>query len=318
MESPVVGTLVLFFLRAIAWFYYFQPRQLKRLFGRALGSLLRRLSIRAKIVEQNLLYAFPDSAQKREELFRESYVHFGNLIFEVLLLLGPMKRFIQKNADLSGIEYWRDAKKQGKGVIFLASHLGNWEVMAAAGAFLGGIDLLMVTKHLKPEWLHQAIESGRRKLGVEATYEPRTLKDVLRHLKRNGTIGFVLDQYAGPPVGVRVPVFGIPVGTSTAIAALAKRTGAVVLSVVNYRSLDGRWKVEIGPPVEWQQVDRPQQGGIAENSTYELALNTASYSARLEKDIYTHPGQWLWTHRRFKGDLQPLRPGEWYEGRARA
>jgi KDO2-lipid IV(A) lauroyltransferase len=150
---------------------------------------------------------------------------------------------------------------------------------------------MIVTKHLKPEWLHRAIEAGRARCGVQATYEPRTLKDVLAHLKRNGTVGFVLDQYAGPPVGVRVPFFGVPVGTMTAIAMLARRTGAKVVPVVNYREPDGRHVVSIRPALEWIPAKDPSE---------ELAVNTARYAEEMERDIREHPGQWLWIHRRWK------------------
>jgi KDO2-lipid IV(A) lauroyltransferase len=271
---------------------------------------LRSLKLRSRVVEQNLSIAYKDAPSKRSEIFRQAYVHLGTLSLEILLLLGPMKRYVLAESELEGIEHWRAAKAQGKGVMFLASHVGNWEVMAATGALKGGIDLMLVTKHLKPEWLHQAIEKGRARCGVSATYEPRTLKDVLSKLKKNGTVGFVLDQYAGPPIGVRVPVFGVPVGTTTAIATLAKRTGAVVLPVVNFRTPEGGWKVVIREPLEW--VSRE------DDSPRELAENTARYAAELEGDIYAHPEQWLWIHRRFKGDLGPLRPGEWSEARARS
>jgi lauroyl/myristoyl acyltransferase len=54
-----------------------------------------------------------------------------------------------------------------------------------------------------------------------------------------------------------------------------------------------------------------------EDASFELADNTAAYSREAESDIYAHPDQWLWIHRRFKGDLGALRPGEWRQGRAR-
>jgi len=128
-------------------------------------------------------------------------------------------------------------------------------------------------------------------------------------LKANGTVGFVLDQYAGPPVGIRVPVFGIPVGTQSALALLVKRTESVVLPVSNY--WDEKLKkqiVEISGPVEWIQDENPDQ---------ELGLNTQNYAKQVEKAILAHPEQWLWVHRRFKGDLTPMRLGEWEQGRAR-
>lgn len=312
MESPIVGFLILGMLRSLAWLYAVQPHVLRRFWGDSLGACLRRAGFRARVIRQNLEIAYKDSPEEQARLFKEAYAHFGNLTLEILMLLAPgdtMKRYVLRNAELIGVEHWREAKARGKGVLFLASHVGNWEIMAATGALHGGMDLMLVTKHLKPEWLHRAIEHGRERCGVRATYEPRTLKDVLGSLKRNGTVGFVLDQYAGPPVGVRVPVFGVPVGTTTAVALLAKRTGAAVLPVVNYRTPGGRWRVVIEPAMSWAAAD---------DSTYELASNTARYAAEKEKDILGHPEQWTWTHRRFKGDLGPLRDGEWSGGRARS
>jgi KDO2-lipid IV(A) lauroyltransferase len=266
-----------------------------------------------------LEFAFPHDEKKREYLFREAYRHLGRLVFEILCLLGPMKSFVLKYSELRGLENWKQAHEAGKGVIFLASHVGNWEIMAATGAVFGGMDLMIVTKHLKPEWLHQAIEKGRAACGVSATYEPRTLRDVLAHLKKGGTVGFVLDQYAGPPVGVRVPVFGIPVGTTSAVAMLARRTGAAVVPVVNYRKPDGRFVTEIRPALTWQKADSKmgQSSPGQDDTAWEIAVNTAYYAQVLERDIDDHPEQWLWIHRRFKGDLSPLRDGEWLEGRAR-
>jgi KDO2-lipid IV(A) lauroyltransferase len=293
----------------VAWGYALQPAWLRQGWGKSIGVLLRALKLRRGVVEQNLGIAFKDEPGRRAALQKDAYTHLGSLGLEILMLLGPMKRYVMRNSELVGVEHWREAKARGKGVLFLASHVGNWEVMAATGAIKGGMDLMLVTKHLKPEWLHQAIERGRARCGVRATYEPRTLKDVLSHLKKNGTVGFVLDQYAGPPVGVRVPVFGVPVGTTTAVATLARRTGATVLPVVNYREPGGRWKVVIRPPMAWS---------ASEDAAYELAANTARYAAEIERDIYAHPEQWLWIHRRFKGELGPLRDGEWSDGRARS
>ena len=306
-SAPILGLLAL-----LGWAYYLMPQFARRAWGASFGILLRLLGLRAPVVWQNLQLAYPDSMPgaeaSRKSLYRASYSHLARIILEVTMLFGPMQRYATRRAILRGNENWKAAKARGKGVIFLASHVGNWEVMAATGALQGGIDIILVTKHLKPEWLHRAIERRRLRCNVRATYEPRTLRDVLRHLKDNGTVGFVLDQYAGPPVGVRVPVFGVPVGTTTAIAMIAKRTGAAVLPVVNYRTPDSRWVVQIRPALEWT---------AHEDAHVELAINTARFAEEIERDIRAHPEQWLWIHRRFKGDLSPLRPDEWAHGRIR-
>jgi KDO2-lipid IV(A) lauroyltransferase len=106
-----------------------------------------------------------------------------------------------------------------------------------------------------------------------------------------------------------VPFFGVPVGTISAVAVVAKRTGAPVLPVVNYRDpVRGRYVVEIHPPLAWKTHEDPD---------FEIAQNTAHYSEVLEGHIRQYPEQWLWTHRRFKGDLSPLRENEWSSGRSR-
>lgn len=281
------------------------PRSVQLAMGCALGSLLRTLGYRRKVVEANASRAFGDSVPTG--FIEKTYSELGKLFLEILYLFGPMHRFTNRYAVLHGKQFWQEAKAQSKGVIMLSSHVGNWEVMAASGG-LNQLDLLMVTKHLKPEWVHQAIEAGRKRSGVLGTYEPRTLKDVLGHLKKNGTVGFVLDQYSGPPVGVRVPFLGVPVGTATIVAMLAKRTGATILPVTNRRLPNGSFEVTIEGPVQW--ISDP-------DSSRELALNTAEYARIIERHVRTNPEQWLWVHRRFKGDLSPLKDGEWSAGRPR-
>lgn len=276
--------------------------------GFGLAGFLKLIQFRAKVIRQNLIFAYPDDPSLRAELYERAYGHLGQLFCELLLLFGPLKEFAIEQSELLGFENWKAAHDQGKGVIFLSSHVGNWEIMAATGG-TRGISLMMVTKKLKPQWIHDAVEVGRKRASVRATYEPKTFRDVLSELKNKGTVGIVLDQYAGAPVGVRVPFFGKPVGTHTVLATLAKRTGAIVLPALCYRKPDGRSVVEIQTPLSWITDPDPHR---------EIAVNTAYYTSVLERHIREHADQWLWTHRRFKGDLSPLKPDEWSHARNRS
>lgn len=309
MESRFVGRVILGSLSLLGWGLFLMPWRVRVLLGNALGHLLTRLGLRSEVVARNLAYAYPGQVERQEELYRKAYAHLGQLILEVPLIFGPFRRFIRRSTEVTGLENWRNASLGGRGTVFLSSHVGNWEIMAGSSSLVPGMRLMLVTKHLRPEWLHQGICRARLRYGVSGAYEPRTLRDVLAHLKSGGTVGIVLDQYAGPPVGLRVPVFGIPVSTPSLVAMLARRTGAAVLPVVNYRLPGGRYRIKISPPVGWIAADDPGE---------ELGVNTMNYSKIIENEILSHPEQWLWIHRRFKGDLSPLREGEWREGRARS
>jgi KDO2-lipid IV(A) lauroyltransferase len=312
MGSRIVGLMITSLLSVIAWSYYLAPASMRMGSGRALGALLRWKQLRAGVVEENLLRAIPgenaEAAARRRVVFRQSYEHIGHLVFEILMLFGPMRRFVGRRCRVVGLNHWKAALAQGKGAIFLSSHVGNWEIMAACGDVHVGRGLMIVTKKLKPEWLHRAIERGRARCGVSGTYEPRTMRDVMAQLKKGESIGFILDQYAGPPIGIRVPFFGVPVGTHSIVAVLARRTGAPVVPVVNYRDSKGRFTVEVRPPVQWIQD---------EDASMEIARNTAAFASILEQDVRAHADQWLWMHKRFKGDLSPLRDGEWSAFRVR-
>ena len=307
-----MATLYLLLLRGGGWCYYLAPDWLRGIMAGALGGLARLAAYRAAVVQQNLRYAYPGDApeqvRQRQLLTRDFYRHLGRLGCEILMIFGPMRRYAQGQGTYVGVENWERARAPGRGVILVAGHTGTWEVAAAMCALKTGADVVLVSRHYKPEWLRRAIDAGRKRCGVDAAYEPRTMPEILARLKRNGVVAIVLDQYTAPPVGVRVPFFGVPVGTNVSIALLAKRTGAQVLPFSNYRHPDGHVVVEAGPPVPWQSHDNPEM---------ELAINTAAYSAIVEAQIRAHPAQWLWSHRRFKGDLTPLRDHEWEQGRRR-
>ena len=309
-QQKIKAWLFGFPLILIGWFFYLLPLFLKKALGNTLGAVLRFIQFRSEVVKQNMKRAFPEkdlNDPQMKQLYKRFYRHFGMLIFEFFYLFGPMKRFCEKYVHIEGLEHVRELEKQGKSVIFLSSHLGNWEIMCAAvGRNIEQI--LIVTKVLKPQWLHHMIERGRLRCHVRGTYEPRTMRDILNQLKYKRRVGFVLDQYAGPPIGVRVPFFGVPVGTSNGVATVKRRMNAEVIPAENYRLSNGTWKVILHPPLTWISDENPHR---------ELALNTAHYVSVIEKMIYRTPEQWLWTHRRFKGDLAPLKKGEWEAGRTR-
>jgi len=308
LSKAIIPRLVIGVVHFLGFVLFSLPRPWSILLGHGLGRILMSFGYRKTVIHENLKRLYPEVSPL---LLKNVYHEIGKLFSELLLIVGGMKWFALKYAKICGHENWKlakvDATKKGTGVILISHHAGNWEVMLARGA-LAGIDIMMVTKHLKPQWIHDAIERGRMSCGIQATYEPKTLKDVLSHLKKSGTVGFVLDQYSGPPVGIRVPFFGIPVGTASIVATLVKRTGAPVLLASNYRTADGHFIVQISPPIPWQEHADPKM---------ELALNTARYTEQIEMSVREHPEQWLWAHRRFKGDLSPLKDNEWMHGRTR-
>jgi lauroyl/myristoyl acyltransferase len=310
---------------------------LRKTVGVCIAFVLEIFGWRRDIIIQNLRRAIPYLAQRSEsgvfealsvkqkdpetvvaDLRHKFYQHFGQLVAELFLGFGAMPYFVKKHARFVGLEHLKYAKELKKGVVVVVNHLGNWEVMTAAGSLLAQAEILMVTKRLRPAWFHRLVEGYRKKIGCLATYEPEAMRAILTQLKQGKSVGVITDQYLGPPYGIRVKFFGARVGTSALAATLALKTGASVLIGFNRRLANGDYEVGVEPvdfTESWepgQSQDRLNQPDLGTSPGVKKHLGkedprihqlTQVFVHKLEDQIARHPEQWLWSHRRFKGDL---------------
>lgn len=274
------------------------PRSFELWFGPKLGRFLLKIGKRRREVAlENIRHCFPELGPEGwQSLLERNYEHYGVLALELLHLFSPIpghyEAYARRTTVVEGFENWKRAHELGKGVLFVSSHLGNWEMMVAGGA-LAGIPLTMVTKHLKPEWLHKKVEASRLSIGARGAYEPRTLPVIMRAFRAKESVGFVMDQYAGPPIGVPALFFGVKVGTLAAVSTLAQRTGAAIIPAKCYRDAAGKVHICIEP-----QLDLSTIIGNIEQTTEAL-------TAKVEAWVRQYPEQWLWIHRRFKNVTWP-------------
>jgi Kdo2-lipid IVA lauroyltransferase/acyltransferase len=301
-----MGSVLLHLLfSSLQCLFFCCPHALRQRLICVLGFVLQKMAPRRRreVVRRNVERMFPGEAWIPRLFWR----HFVRTCLYLPVLYGTRRLahgFLRKRVQLEGLEHWNKALALGRGACFLSSHVGHWEIMAAKGAEAKPNQLWLVTKALKPRFFHFFLEKKRRGLGIQATYEPRVMETVAKVLKAGHTVGWVLDQYAGPPISVRVPFFGVCVGTSLGFAMSVRRYKVPVLPVESFRQEDGSWMVRIHP----HQGPTPLAGRSVKQA---LAEDTAHYTLIVEEMIRRHPEQWLWTHRRFKGDLSPLPASSW-------
>jgi len=274
------------------------PRSLELPLGRALGRLAARVMIaRRRVAEDNIRRCLPElTPERQKKLLRENFEHYGILALEMLHMFSPIpghyRRYAARVARFEGLEHWKRAAQKGKGVLFVSAHLANWEFAACAAA-MSGVPMTIITRHLKPEWLHRKMEKTRLSVGVRALYQPRTLPGILRALRANESVAFIMDQYAPPPMGTWAVFFGARVHTLAAVGSLAQRTGAAIIPSFQRRTPDGIVHVVLEPELELGEAARdPDQA-------------TQVLVSIAENWIRREPSQWLWVHRRFKSAVWP-------------
>lgn len=297
--NPVLSGLLWVALTGAGLVVSFLPRPFELWLGARLGRLLLKLDWKRRpIAYDNIRRCLPELGEAGwRGLLRENYGHYGILALEMLHMFSPIPghylAYALKNAVVDNLEVWKRAHDKGKGTILVTGHLANWELLGIASN--RGVPCLMATRPLKPEWLNRKVEAARLSFGTGATaYQKRILPLLIRQLKAGKTVGFVLDQYAPPPMGVPAAFFGVKVDTQGAIGLLAQRTGAAIVPVLQRRDAKGVVHVVFEPELE-----------LSQEVLKDPVKSTEALAARVEAWIRATPSQWLWVHRRFKNVVWP-------------
>lgn len=290
--SPLLATPLRCVLAAAGLAVSFLSRRAEMFLGPLLGRAVLALGFRRRIAFENIRNCLPElGPQGWELLLRRNYEHYGILFFEFLHFFSPIqghyRAYGARISRLEGLEHLERANAKGKGVIVVSAHMGFWEMNPVAGA-LAGVKPTVVTTVLKPRWLHEKVTAARAEAGVAAALHPGSVPAVLKALRRGECVAFMNDQYARPPMGLRVRFFGVLADTLAAVAPIAARTGAAVVPVAGYRDAEGLCRVRVEPELE---IDR-SAGGVE--------ATTARLAAKVEGWVRERPEQWLWIHRRFK------------------
>jgi len=252
--------------------------------------------VRRRVVMENLRQVFGDQLTEKEfrRLARCIYGHVATTIREYLTMMVSSERRIADRVDVVGVEHVLKAAEQGRGVLILTGHFGNWELSAVAAMlqFKQYRNRFHVIR--KPLGLGmEGVVFGRfREAGLTVINRMNALATTLDVLEKNDVVIFIMDQHnVVGSKAIEVEFFGKVAGTNRSLAMVARQSGAPVIPAASYRKSDGRHVMEFHPPLEWIAAERPRE---------ELYLNTLAYNRVLEKFVLAHPDQWLWAHRRWK------------------
>jgi KDO2-lipid IV(A) lauroyltransferase len=264
--------------------------------SRALCAVLAALSYRLwprlrRVGLVNLRLAYPDwSERQRRRVLFASFQNLGRMLADFAHFPRWARANMERIIVYDGFEHFARAREQGKGVLFLTAHFGNWELSSFAhGAY--GHPLSFAVRRLDNPLLDALINRYRTLTGGRAIEKNDLAREALRVLRQGESLGILMDTNMLPSEGVFVPFFGRLACTTTGPARLARKTGAaVVLGLVIWDRELGKYRLRF-EPVEWIHCDDPEE---------EVATNTARFTALIEAYVRRHPEQWLWVHRRWK------------------
>ncbi|MDD5677565.1 MAG: lysophospholipid acyltransferase family protein [Kiritimatiellae bacterium] len=282
-------------IRALSWLSARLSHSQVQHVGRALGWLLGPgLRLRYREVQATLQRCFPEKSPAEVRAVADGmYRHLGTLLVESLRTGHMDLAALDEEVDFYGFDKGMQILSQGRGLIVLTAHVGNFELLAMMAA-IKGAPLTVITKALKPRWLNDWWVETRGKFGVKMLPARDSYRYCRETLKANGILGFILDQNMKRSRGIFVDYFGRPACTSPGLAVLSAQTGAPVLPVFMLREPDGRHRVCVFDPLP----PPPRADKEA------IRFATQAYTTIIERFVRAHPEQWIWLHRRWR--TQPV------------
>jgi KDO2-lipid IV(A) lauroyltransferase len=255
-------------------------------FAYALRPRLRR------VADFNLQLAFPETSEvERRRIVRGMIRQMGWLGSEFSQFPKYTRENIERVVVIDGAENFEEAKRRGKGVLFLTGHMSAWELSSFAHA-LYGHPLHFLVRPLANPRVDMLVNRYRCLSGNEPIEKNRSARTILRVLREGGTVGILADVNTIVEEGVFVGFFGVPASTTSGLARIALRTdAAVVPGFISWDERQRKYRLRFEPAVQLSRT---------EDEEADIRENTARFMRVIEDYIRAHPDQWLWVHKRWK------------------
>ena len=192
--------------------------------------------------------------------------------------------------DIKGEEMLNKIKKENKPVIFVSGHFANFELMSME-LTKKHINLAIIYRPLNNFFINPLIEYFRKKYICQNQIKKGLagVKDSINYIKNNFSVALMIDQRVSE--GKKLPFFENTAFTTTVPAQLALKFNLNIVPIYIARQDNDNFKMEIFEPIK-----------ILKNQNNEI--NKLDISIRLnkilEQMISRDPGQWIWTHNRWK------------------
>ena len=238
-----------------------------------------------KITENNLnVFLGKNSSINKKKIINDMWKNYGKTFIEYIFL--DYFRNKKSHISLEGKEHLSQIIKKDKPVIFISGHLANFELMSME-ITKQNIPLATIYRPLNNFFLNPFMELLRRRYVCSNQIKKgiKGVRESIEYIKKKHCIALMIDQRVSE--GEKVIFFDKPALTTTLPAQLSIKFDLEVIPVFIERDKDNKFKIE------FQKAINPK------NFKNKLDL-TRELNVVLEKMITRNPGQWIWTHNRWK------------------
>lgn len=281
LDSPISYYAIFLSVR------YF-PVRLCHLLGKIVALIVY---VFAKRDRQGLAFNISIALEKAPEdpfikkTIRRIFINYGQYLVDFFLLPQfPPEKISKFFCRINGEEILKRALANGKGVILLSAHIGNWE--------LGGYVLRMENHPLTVVALahntratNALVNQMRKYRGIdviEVGQSPFSGIEIMNHLRKNEIVAMIGDRdlLGG---GLKVNFFGKEASFPIGPVVMAMKSGAALIPAFILRQPDGRYSAVLEEAIPL----------VLEGKKDELIKKNLENTVRVfERYIRQHPDQW--------------------------
>jgi lauroyl/myristoyl acyltransferase len=283
-------------VRILAWLIPRFSRAAVWRLGRALGWLgYYCLPTQRRLALANLDVACGETKSRRQKIriARASFQQFAATMLGQFRATRLTRETLDEIAevDSAGLELVQRIRSQGRGIIFITLHYGDWELLGLATGFYG-FQMTIVTKTMRNPSLENVFSRLRAQSGHHIISSRRAGAKLLKALKRGECVALLIDQHVGQRAGgMWCDFFGVPVLATSMVARLALHSDAAIVGAVAHPLPGGKSRIIYGPEIQYQT------SGDAEADVGAITQRCLQFC---EHTIRTKPEPWLWSYKRWK------------------
>ena len=276
----------------LKWFLYsifhrfllLLPRRSGYALAYFMGSLAYVFSRRGRSnVMSNLSVVMPETAGKeRAKTARQVFINFAKYLTDFLTAERIDIEYIKDHVEFADLSVLLKAKEEGRGVILLTAHLGNWELGGGVLSICGHAVHAVALPHLD-EKTNDLFNRQRRLMQMEVIPTGVAVKRCFSVLKQGKILALLGDKdFSGN--GIETSIFSRRVILPRGPAFLSAKLDVPVIPAFILRREDDSYYLSVDDPVYPKKENGQMQ------SEEEL---TSLYAAAIERNIRKSPSQWF-------------------------
>ncbi|GIV28578.1 MAG: acetyltransferase [Bacteroidia bacterium] len=248
---------------------------------------------RREVVRKNLLNSFPEKTLNEIIIIEKNfYRFFVQWIVEALKLLSISESELKKRCEFSKNfqEIFNRNFEEGKDILVLMGHLGNWEWAGAAFNLYFRQNLFVLYHPLSNKVFDRIMIKIRSRFGTKLLPMQSAFKYIISNTKVNNVYTFIADQCPSKEnafwmifLNQETAVYYGPEKILNKIKAIP----TVVFVLPHPHNKRG-----------YYLIDAKELRGVKnDENTFPIM---EEFMKALEENIMTNPSYWLWSHNRWK------------------